>query len=142
MTDHQPTEPPASDLPAGDPPQETVEVHDDPGRSRFDILVDGEQAGFSLYTHPAEDTAGQRIFYHTVIDDRHAGRGLAGTLTRTALRTSVDEGWRIVPVCPYVARWLRDHHDVDEAVDRVRPEHLEAVRRASAGTDGAEGGAR
>lgn len=120
-----------------DAPDE-VEVRDNPGRRRFDILVGGEQAGFSMYTDPAEDSDDQRIFYHTVIDDAFGGRGLAGILTRTALLTSVAEGRRIAAVCPYAAHWLRSHDDVEGFVDTVRPAHLEAVRRASAEADAAD----
>lgn len=55
------------------------------------------------------------------IDDVFGGRGLAGILTRAALRTSVDARYRMVPVCPYMARWLRDHHEVDVAEDGFGP---------------------
>jgi predicted GNAT family acetyltransferase len=115
-----------------------VEVRENPDRHRFDLLVGGEQAGFSLYTEPAENPDGQRIFHHTVIDDAFGGRGLAGVLTRGALATSVEQGHRIVPVCPFVARWLRGHDDFEGSVDRVRSVHLEAVRHANAAADGRE----
>ncbi|MGP9846317.1 GNAT family N-acetyltransferase [Brachybacterium sp. 107] len=136
LTADEPTTDPTN-TPPPDAPDE-VEVRDNPGRGRFDILVDGEQAGFSMYTKPTEDPDDQRIFYHTVIDDAFGGRGLAGTLTRTALLTSVAEGHRIVAVCPYVAHWLRSHDDVEGSVDTVRPVHLETVRRASAEADAAD----
>lgn len=110
-----------------------VEVRNNSEESRFDILVGGVSAGFSMYTHHDEGPSRQRIFYHTVIDEQFDGRGLASVLTRTALRTSVQEGYRLVAVCPYVARWLTTHRDVDDAVDRVRPAHLAAVRRAAQG---------
>ncbi|MGP9539151.1 GNAT family N-acetyltransferase [Brachybacterium sp. AOP43-C2-M15] len=125
--DHTPAEPAAEDA---------VEVRDNPERHRFDILVDGRQAGFSLYTAAEESPDDQRIFHHTVIDDAFEGRGLAGVLTREALAVSVEQGHRIVPVCAYVARWLRGHDDFADSVDRVRPTHLEAVRRANAEADG------
>ena len=128
MTEHENPDPQAD--------ADAVEVREDPDRHRFDILVGGRQAGFSLYTSVSEDDADQRIFYHTVIDDDFGGRGLAGVLTRSALAATVEQGLRIVPVCPYVARWLRGHDDVEGSVDRVRPEHLEAVRRANAEADG------
>lgn len=130
MADEQPT-------PGGaDPAAEQVEVRDDPARHRFDILVDGAQAGYSLYTHPAENPDQQRIFYHTVIDDAFGGRGLAGTLTSAALEASIADGYRIVPVCPYVVRWLGKHPGLEGSVDRVTPTHLEVVRRANDGADG------
>ena len=76
MTEHENPDPQADD--------DAVEVREDPDRHRFDILVGGRQAGFSLYTSVSEDDADQRIFYHTVIDDDFGGRGLAGVLTRTS----------------------------------------------------------
>lgn len=140
-TTDEPTTDPTTTDPTNAPPPEAsdeVEVRDNPGGRRFDILVGGEQAGFSMYTHPAEDPDDQRIFYHTVIDDAFGGRGLAGILTRIALLTSVAEGHRIVAVCPYVSHWLRSHDDVEGSVDTVRPAHLEAARRASAEADAAD----
>lgn len=126
MTEHQPAISTRSDRRI-----QTVEVRHDPEGSRFEILVEGALAGFSMYTHEETGASRQRVFFHTVIDDVFGQRGLAGTLTRSALEASVQEGYRLVAVCPYVARWLRTHHDVDDAVDAVRPSHLEAVRRVS-----------
>lgn len=131
MTEHEPATSPHVDRRS-----EAVEVRHNPEGSRFEILVEGALAGFSMYTHEETSTSRQRIFFHTEIDDALGGRGLAGTLTRSALQASVQEGYRLVAVCPYVARWLRTHHDVDDAVDAVRPSHLEAVRRASQGENG------
>lgn len=41
-----------------------------------------------------------------------------------------------MPVCPYVARWVRGHDDFADSVDRVKSVHLEAVRAANAEADG------
>lgn len=113
--------------------EETVTVAENAERSRFDVLVGDELAGFSRYRDLDPDGGGdgptQRIFFHTEIDDRFEGRGLASALTRSALTASVEQGRRIVPVCSYVKRWLEGHDDVAGHVDRVRPEHLQALRR-------------
>ena len=114
--------------------QQDVTVRDNPDKSRFDVLVGDTHAGFSMYKNFAADpaapapAAAQRIFYHTVVFDEFGGRGLAGTLTRTALGTSVEEGHRIVAVCPYVKKWLTTHHDFDDAADPANAEHLKALR--------------
>jgi predicted GNAT family acetyltransferase len=105
--------------------QQEITVRDNPDKGRFDILVDDAHAGFSMYMDLGEM---QRIFYHTVVFDEFEGRGLASTLTRTALSTSVQAGHRIVAVCPYVKKWLSLHHDFDDATDPVGPEHLRALR--------------
>lgn len=113
-----------SDSPGTSDHEETVRRNGE--ESRFEVHVGEELAGFSMYKDLPDD--GQRIFYHTEIVDAFGGRGLASTLTRSALETSAAEGWRIVPVCPYVKKWLESHHEVDDAVDAVRPAHLEALR--------------
>ena len=56
-----------------------VIVRDNPEHHRFDLLVDGVQAGFSLYTDVAESAEDpenpedQRIFHHTVVDEAFGG---------------------------------------------------------------------
>ena len=107
------------------PNQQEVTVRDNPDKRRFDVLVGAAHAGFSAYKDFGET---QRIFYHTVVFDEFEGRGLASTLTRSALSTSVQAGHRIVAVCPYVKKWLATHHDFDDATDPVGREHLHALR--------------
>lgn len=97
-------------------------------RSRYEISADGEYAGFTAYT----DLDDRRIFYHTVIEERFGGRGLASVLVTSALTDTRAAGKRIVPVCPYVAKYLRSHHGFDDIVDPVTDEALTAARTAAA----------
>jgi predicted GNAT family acetyltransferase len=108
--------------------QQGVTVRDNPDKGRFDVLVEDAHAGFSMYKDLGAASGRQRIFYHTVIFDEFEGCGLAGILTRTALTASVQAGYRIVAVCPYVKKWLSAHHDFDDAIDPVGPEHLRTLR--------------
>ncbi|MFF8594207.1 GNAT family N-acetyltransferase [Streptomyces sp. NPDC015220] len=96
----------------------TVERRDD--RHRYEILVAGERAGLTAF----RDHLGQRVFYHTVIDDAFAGRGLAAELVRQALADVRAQGMRIVPVCPYVAKYLTTHDEFDDITDPVTSEIL------------------
>ncbi len=98
------------------------------GAGRFEIHVDGDMAGLAAYV----DAGSQRIFYHTQIEDAFAHRGLAARLADEALSQTVEAGLRIVPVCSYIARYVRTHHEFDDAVDPVTPAALEAVRAAAA----------
>lgn len=106
-------------------------IRDNPGKRRFDVFVGEHHAGFSKYRDVDVDGADapQRIFFHTVVFDEYEGRGLASTLTRTALEQTVREGRRIVAVCPYVARWVEHHEGAAAHVDAVRPEHLAAIEQ-------------
>lgn len=103
---------------------ETIDVTLDTARHRYDITVDGQAAGSSSYRDTDDAGAPQRILHHTVIDDAFGGRGLASTLTREAVRQAVDEGFRVVPMCPYVKKWTTTHDDFAEHIDQVTPEHL------------------
>ncbi|GGU88372.1 hypothetical protein GCM10010502_46360 [Kitasatospora aureofaciens] len=85
---------------------------------RYEVRVDGELAGFTEYL----DHDGQRVFYHTLVEDAFAGRGLAGQLVRAALTDVRAAGKRIVPVCPYVAKFLVKHEEFSDIADEVTPE--------------------
>lgn len=99
---------------------EEAAVVDLPERSRFEITVDGELAGFAEYRL----RPGRVVFTHTEIDDRYQGRGLAGRLVRAALDQVRDRGLWVTPLCPYIAAYIRTH---PEYVERVDPEHRERV---------------
>jgi predicted GNAT family acetyltransferase len=70
---------------------------------------------------PANAASGrgaERVFHHTVVDDEFAGRGLAGVLVSAALADARGQGLPVVPVCSYVAQWIRKN-DWDGAVAPV-----------------------
>lgn len=94
------------------------------GRDRYEVTVDGQQAGLTAYV----DRGGQRIFYHTEIGEDFGGRGLGSTLISHALADTRAAGLRIVAVCPFVKKYLENHHEVDDVVDKVTPDALAAVR--------------
>jgi len=89
-------------------------------RHRYEVLVDGERAGLTAY----RDHGDQRVFYHTEIDEAHAGQGLAAQLVQQALTDVRALGKRIVPVCPYVAKYLKKHDEFADITDPVTPDVL------------------
>ncbi|GAA4095508.1 GNAT family N-acetyltransferase [Actinomadura miaoliensis] len=93
-------------------------------KNRYEILVDGELVGLAAYL----DRGAQRVFYHTEINDAFSGKGLAARLVQHALTDTRDNGKRIVPVCPYVAKFVKKHDEFDDATDRVTPEILNWLR--------------
>ncbi|MFE4412961.1 GNAT family N-acetyltransferase [Streptomyces sp. NPDC093064] len=88
--------------------------------NRYEILVDGKRAGLTAY----RDRGEQRVFYHTEIDDAFAGQGLASQLVQQALTDVRNSGKRIVPVCPYVAKFLKRHDEFADITDPVTPDVL------------------
>src|SRR5687767_40679 len=89
-------------------------------RHRYEILVDGKRAGLTEY----RDRDEQRVFFHTEVDDAFAGQGLAARLVQAALEDVRESGKRIVPVCPYVAKFLTRHAEFDDITDPVTPDVL------------------
>ena len=100
-----------------------------PDRNRFEVYVGDELAGFAEYV----DTNDQRIFFHTEIGDDFAGRGLASTLIKFALTETRSAGKRIVPVCPFVAGYLKKHDDFADITDDVTPAASRTVEEFKAG---------
>ncbi|NEY31859.1 N-acetyltransferase [Streptomyces sp. PRKS01-65] len=99
--------------------QTSPTVRHAPDRSRYEIAVDGETAGFTAYRDRGER---QRVFYHTKIYDAFSGQGLASRLVREALSDVRRTGRRIVPVCPYVRGFLEKHQDFADITDPVTPD--------------------
>ena len=103
----------------------STEVRDNRDRARYEIREDGELAGFVQYNM----RGGRLILVHTEIDDTHEGRGLAGILVRGALDDIRSRGLRIVPVCPYVERFIEKHPEYDDLVDHEMFDALNAQRQ-------------
>jgi uncharacterized protein len=91
----------------------STEVRDNRDRTRYEIREDGELAGFVQYNV----RGGRLLLVHTEIDDARAGRGLASILVRGALDDIRARGLSIVPVCPFVERFIQKHQDYDDLVD-------------------------
>lgn len=99
-------------------PVPSVERNDE--RHRYEILVDGVRAGLTAF----RDHGAQRLFFHTEVDEAYAGQGLAGRLVQEALTDVRKSGKRIVPVCPYVAKFLKKHEEFADITDPVTPDVL------------------
>ena len=97
---------------------------------------DGPPVGKAEFVDPP-GTDGERIFFHTEVDEEFGGRGLAGLLLREALADSVRRSLTVVPVCPLFARHLRTHGDEfvadGGAFRRPTSDDLTLVTRAAQG---------
>jgi predicted GNAT family acetyltransferase len=80
-------------------------VVDNPEASRFEVLLDGEVAGFAEYRR----SDGAVAFTHTVIDPGFEGRGLGSVLARGALDTTREAGSPVLPFCPFIRGYIQRH---------------------------------
>ena len=82
-----------------------IEVRDRPDERRFVITVDGETAGVATYRLRGDVIT----FIHTEVSPPFGGRGLAARLAADALDDARRRGLRVVPSCPFIARYIQEH---------------------------------
>lgn len=98
----------------------TIEVRNVADQSRYEVVVDGDVAGFAEYAA----VRGERIvFTHTEIAPAFEGRGLATRLIADALADARDREQVIVPICPFVSKYVHAHPEYVPFLD-------ERIRRA------------
>ena len=97
-----------------------TEVHDNPAQLRYELVLDGEVAGFILYRRLREAIA----LVHTDVSPRLEGHGLGATLVVGALDDIRARGLHVVPICPFVRSFIERHPEYGDLVvaDRALPE--------------------
>lgn len=91
-----------------------LHLRDNPAQQRYEIHVGGQLAGFAEY----RDVSTARMLTHTEIGQAYEGQGLASKLIKYALDDLRAHNLHAVPMCPFVASYIRRHR---EYVDLVQP---------------------
>jgi hypothetical protein len=94
-------------------PEQQVEVVDRNAEERYEALVDGKLAGSAFY----HLRPGRIVFLHTEVDPSYEGHGVGSRLAKTALDDARSKGLRVVPRCPFIARYIREHTEYQDLVD-------------------------
>lgn len=86
-----------------------ISVENNAEGNAFEIRLVAEDviAGKAHYL----ENDGERIFYHTVVDEEFGGRGLGTALVNEALQSSLRDDITVVPVCPMVKGFLEKNGD-------------------------------
>jgi predicted GNAT family acetyltransferase len=89
-----------------------VTVRDNPEALRFEAREDGELLGEIRYrTEP-----GIVVLVHTEVAPSAEGTGVGSGLVKGALDDIRGRGLRVVPVCPFVAAYIRRHPEYADLV--------------------------
>lgn len=78
---------------------------------RFEAQLGAEQAVANY--HLKNDII---IFTHTEVPEVMEGKGVAGRLIKTALDAARAEHYQVVPLCPFVAAYIRRHPEYRDLV--------------------------
>jgi len=89
-----------------------VEVRDHPAALQYEAFVDGEPAGLIRYTRDGDVVT----MVHTEVEPKFESQGVGSELVKQALEHVRAHGEHVVPLCPFVAAYIRRHPDYDELV--------------------------
>ena len=86
------------------------------GRGRWHVMPEGvdEEAEMTFSRTNAELI----LVDHTYVPPAARGQGLAGKLAQAAVTKSRSEGWKIIPVCPFLKAEAEKHDDWDDVIQR------------------------
>ena len=83
-----------------------------PEIGRFEAVVDGLTCEADYRLHE-----GVMVMTHTGVPRALEGRGIAAQLVAAALSHARDQGWRVRPLCSYVAVYMRRHPETQDLLE-------------------------
>ncbi len=91
---------------------EDAEVVDVPEASRYELRLGGRLVGLAAYRR----REGRITFTHTEVDEPREGQGFGTRLVAAALENAAREGLEVVPLCPFIAYYIKEHPEFEEFV--------------------------
>ena len=93
---------------------ENIAVQDNPGESRYELLLDEQVVGEILY----RSTPDHLVLLHTEVLPSLEGKGLGARFVAGALDDIRARGLHVVPFCPFVRAYIRRHPEYTDLVVR------------------------
>lgn len=87
------------------------EEHD--GRGRWSIPVEGADDAEMTFWRNSDTLV---MLDHTYVPDEARGQGLAKKLAERAVSDAREQGWQIIPVCPFFKAIAERHDDWGDVV--------------------------
>ncbi|MFI5892750.1 GNAT family N-acetyltransferase [Actinoplanes sp. NPDC051513] len=89
------------------------DVQDNAANHRFELLVDGAVAGLAMYRRRGDTVV---VVTHSEVNPEFRGRGLGNELAQRTLDLIRSRGEKVVPICPFFARYVSEHPEYDDIV--------------------------
>ncbi|MCS4233601.1 GNAT family N-acetyltransferase [Stenotrophomonas rhizophila] len=91
------------------PPGLAYEVEHDLANHRFQARIQGHLA---LLDYQIKRK--RMVITHTEVPEPIGGRGIAGELTKVALRYAREHKYKVVPACAYAEAFMQRHTEYDD----------------------------
>jgi predicted GNAT family acetyltransferase len=91
---------------------DSLRVTNNEEKKRFEAAVGDDVAVAEYDLHPDKI-----IFTHTEVPAAMTGKGVAGKLVQHALDDARKRKLRVVPLCAYVASYIKRHPEYEELVE-------------------------
>jgi uncharacterized protein len=101
-----------SELEAAEGSPDEAEVVHVPERDRYELRLGGRLVGLAAYNR----SDGVIALTQTEVEESCRGRGFGGLLAAAALEDVRRQGLQVTPLCPFIARYIRQHPELEELV--------------------------
>lgn len=86
--------------------KEEITVHHNEAMSQFEVNIHGNKA-VAEYRRVKDKI----IFTHTEVPDEMEGQGVGSKLAKTALNYARDNDLVVMPICPFIAAYIKRHQE-------------------------------
>lgn len=86
-----------------------IKISENKDRKRFEMVVEGKTALIEYIR--AEN---KMYLTHTEVPKELEGKGVASSMAKQVLQQIKDEGLYLVPLCPFIAAYLKRHPEWKE----------------------------
>ena len=95
------------------PDYRPVQLRDNAAKQRYEMSFKDGRTVFVTY----EKQPGRIVLVHTEVPEELAGLGLASALARESLADIRRQGLRVVPRCPFIAKFIKRGPEYADLVD-------------------------
>ena len=96
---------------------ELLEIIHNAAENRFETWIDGQLSKLDYMLDG--DTI---VMTHVGVYPEYRGQGVAGKLTQVALEYAKENSLRVIPMCPYIADYIRRNPQYIELTSQERSE--------------------
>jgi len=93
-------------------------ISDLPEQARFEAHEGDSRAGFVEYIRTE---AGLIVYTHTEVDPAFEGQGVGTALARYVLDYARSNKLAVLPLCPFIAKYIHRHQEYADLVYRPKP---------------------